>query len=499
MGTTTSIAINPNGFTTNSALTEALHRWHIPLTSIFCDGRWVTPSEEALIDPIAIINPATETCIAHVPNVTNNDINAVCQSARNALSRWRKTSLDTRLGIMTRMLEYLRAMRESLIAVEVTELGAPIQFTRKTHVDLQYRRIETFCSLAHRALEPEVLTGATVYRHPIGVVAAITPWNYPLGQLIQKVIPALLMGNTVIIKPSSLTPISAYFLIEAFRLAELPAGVLNLITGTGSRVGEILANHPMIDMVSFTGSTTVGQKIGTQATQHLKRITLELGGKSAYIWLPSSDYSGALPKLISSIFYNSGQTCTSLSRLIVPRCDLSKIEALVTRAAECLRVGNPWDETTDLGPVASKAQFDRIAHAIANGQTQGARLLTGGTLNQSPGYWIAPTIFSDIQPTMDLAQEEIFGPVLSILSYDTIDEAIALANHSRYGLSAAVFGPKELALDVARQLETGNVFINGAPRDLAAPMGGFKYSGIGVEGGLWGLWAFTQQQSIFGA
>ncbi len=402
-----------------------------------------------------------------------------------------------RIALMRRMLGVFETMKDEIVALEALELGAPVSFSAFSHCGRQYGRIRVFLEAAESLRLEEKGGRSTVLREPLGVVACITPWNYPLGQIVQKVVPALLMGNTVVLKPSSHTPLTAALFVEAFRLAGFPPGVINLIQGSGRVIGEILSTHPEVDMVSFTGSTKVGSGIAARAAATVKKVSLELGGKSACIWLKSPDYRGGLPKLVSSIFMNSGQTCTSLSRLLVPGEDLGRIEPMLVEAASSLRMGDPADPRTDIGPLAFRAHYENVKRYIALGAEEGARLLCGGgARGLEKGFFVEPTVFSDVSPQMRIAREEIFGPVLCVIPYGTVDEAVNIANDSVYGLSGAVFGEREAALAVARRLKTGNVYVNSAGRDETAPFGGWRQSGHGREGGLSGLVEFSQTKTI---
>lgn len=463
--------------------------------ALYIDGRWV-PSHGS--SGIAVENPATLETFAHVPAADTTDVDRAVRAARAAQEAWQATPLSSRIERMQRMLERFKSWRETIIALEADELGAPVSFGAQAHCDYQFERIASYIELASRVELETPFARSTVYREPIGVVACLTPWNYPLGQIVQKMIPAVLMGNTVVVKPSQLTPLTAYLLFDAFDKAGFPPGVVNLVTGKGADLGRYICTHPEVDMVSFTGSTRVGIELSQLALGSVKRISLELGGKSPYIWLPSESYEAALPKLLGSIFLNSGQTCTSLSRLLVPKRDLKRIEPLLVEAVSRLRVGDPKDPSTDIGPVSSRAQFEKITRYIRLGLEEGARLLVGGVPdNPDRGYYIAPTVFSDVSNSMRIAQEEIFGPVLCVIAYDTIDEAVALANDTVYGLNAAVFGPREQAVAVAKRLKSGNVYVNNGPRDLTAPFGGYKQSGLGREGGLYGLLEFTELKTVY--
>lgn len=339
---------------------------------------------------------------------------------------------------------------------------------------------------------------STVYREPVGVVGCITPWNYPLGQVVQKVIPALLMGNTVVLKPSQHTPLSCYLMADAFDRAGFPKGIFNMVTGRGAEVGDAMATHPMIDMISFTGSTSGGIQVARQALGTVKRITLELGGKSPDIFLSMDDYDTAIRCCFNSIFLNSGQTCTALSRLIIPKSEEAKIEARLAAIVKEYTVGDPADHSVKVGPLASLSQYRKVRSYIEKGLSEGARLLAGGVPDAPVrGYYVEPTIFTGCTMDMTIARDEIFGPVLCVFTYETEDEAVALANDTRYGLNAAVYGPKERAVAVAKKIRAGNVYINDSPRDTAAPFGGYKESGLGREGGVYGMLEFTQQKALF--
>lgn len=466
-----------------------------PFTQNYINGRWVTPASGRYLD---VVNPATLEHFAQVPDSCTDDIDAAAEAAAEALESWENTPSNERIALMEKFLAFFQAKHDDIIRLEAEELGAPISFGTVAHCEYQYARVASYINAAKKLAETETFEKSTVRREPVGVVACITPWNYPLGQVVQKVVPALLAGNTVVLKPSQHTPLTAVLMVKSFEQAGFPAGTVNLVQGRGSQLGDALGTHPKVDMVSFTGSTSVGVRLAQNALRTVKRISLELGGKSPYVWLKSDDYTAALPKLFSSIFLNSGQTCTALSRLLVPEEDLEKIKMLLLAHIGELTVGDPKDPATKLGPVASAAQFAKINEYIRLGLSEGAELLTGGeTTDASNGYYIRPTIFTNVKNSMRIAQEEIFGPVLSIITYKTEEEALAIANDTVYGLNAAVFGPKEKALAFARRIKAGNVYINDAPRDVTAPFGGYKESGIGREGGIEGIKEFTQLKTIY--
>lgn len=468
-------------------------------TKLYIDGAWVTPKATQQIE---VLNPATQQVIAAVPAASAADTDVAVQAAYKALPNWAATPLADRIKLMDLFLVKLKELGDDMTMAITQELGSPVAFSKAIQVDYQYVRIASYIELAAKAPLVEKLPQSTVYRDPVGVVACITPWNYPLGQIVQKVIPAVLMGNTVVLKPSQHTPLAAYYLTEAFHRAGFPKGVVNLVTGRGGEVGNALTDHPLVSMISFTGSTSAGVSVSQRALATMKRISMELGGKSPMIILPGTDgdsLAAAVTTCFNSIFLNSGQTCTALSRLLVPKAELDKIEKALLAAVPTYTVGDPLDPASKLGPMASKNQYDTVKKYIATGVEEGARLLCGGDLPEDKGYYIAPTIFSNVKNDMVIAQEEIFGPVLCVITYDTIDEAIAIANDTPYGLNAAVWGEKQQAIQVARRVKSGNVYINDGPRDVAAPFGGFKESGIGREGGLDGLLEFTEPQALFDA
>ena len=461
----------------------------------YINGKWVASDTDALIE---VENPATLEHFAKVPDGTVTDVDSAVEAAHEALDAWRDVPMAERIALMTAMLTHFEAMRDEIIDLEVKELGAPVRFTTATHCDYQFVRIRSYIEAAKTLVLQEPYALSTVYREPVGVVACVTPWNYPLGQIVQKVVPAILMGCTVVLKPSQHTPLTAFLLADAFDKAGFPAGVFNLVSGRGSALGDRLATHPLVDMVSFTGSTRVGTMLAQKALQTVKHVSLELGGKSPCVWLKSEDYRPALPKLVSSIFMNSGQTCTSLSRLLVPRDDLATVEGLLVEAVKALKVGDPTDKTMDLGPLSSAAQFEKVRDYIKLGLEEGARMIVGEVpTDMTHGYYVKPVVFSDVSNQMRIAREEIFGPVLCVIPYDDEAEALKIANDTPYGLSACVFGPKDKAIAMARQIHAGNVYINDAPRDVTAPFGGYKESGLGREGGVAGLLEFTQQKAIF--
>ena len=462
---------------------------------IYINGQWVPGSTGQFID---VENPATREIFAKVPAGNAKDVDAAAKAAHRALPVWSATPLEERISLMKRFLEIFRSQEDELINITVKELGSPYTFTKTAQVEYQYTRTQSYIDLAPKVPLVEHMAASTVYREPVGVIGCITPWNYPLGQVIQKVIPALLMGNTVILKPSQHTPLSSYWLADAFEKANFPKGVFNLVTGRGGEVGDAMATHPLINMISFTGSTSGGINVGKNALTGLKHISLELGGKSPYIILKGSNHEEAIRLCFNSIFLNSGQTCTAFSRLLIPKSEQSVIEKKLIEIAKEYTTGNPEDPSTKLGPLASLRQYEKVKSYIKSGIQEGARLLYGTVPeNSNNGYYISPAIFTCVTSEMSIAKDEIFGPVLCVFPYETEEEAIRIANDTRYGLNAGVYGEKEKAIAVAKKIEAGNIYINASPRDTSAPFGGYKQSGLGREGGIYGMIEFTQQKALF--
>ena len=462
---------------------------------IYINGQWVPGSTGQFID---VENPATREIFAKVPAGNAKDVDAAAKAAHRALPVWSATPLEDRISLMKRFLEIFSSQEDELIDITVKELGSPYTFTKTAQVEYQYTRTQSYIDLAPKVPLVEHMAASTVYREPVGVIGCITPWNYPLGQVIQKVIPALLMGNTVILKPSQHTPLSSYWLADAFEKANFPKGVFNLVTGRGGEVGDAMATHPLINMISFTGSTSGGINVGKNALTGLKHISLELGGKSPYIILKGSNHEEAIRLCFNSIFLNSGQTCTAFSRLLIPKSEQSVIEKKLIELAKEYTPGNPEDPSTKLGPLASLRQYEKVKNYIESGIQEGAHLLYGTVPeNSNKGYYISPAIFTCVTSEMSIARDEIFGPVLCVFPYETEEEAIRIANDTSYGLNAGVYGEKEKAIAIAKKIEAGNIYINASPRDTSAPFGGYKQSGLGREGGIYGMIEFTQQKALF--
>ncbi len=451
-------------------------------------GEWVSPDGSETID---VINAATEEVIGRVPSGTAQDVDRAVAAARATFESWSRVPLDERVALCTAVSLRLQERQEELAALISQEMGAPITFAMMVQTALP---IMTFASMAHLAEQipwEQWLGNSLIVREPVGVLGAITPWNYPLHQVAAKLAPAMVAGCTVVLKPSEVTPLSAFVLAEIFEEVGVPAGVLNVVTGFGPVVGEAIAAHPGVDMVSFTGSTRAGRRVSEVASATVKKVALELGGKSPNIILDDADLERAVVNGIEKCFMNSGQTCSALTRMLVPRPLLGAVEQIAAAAAGMTVLGDPIDPETQLGPLASAVQRDRVRSYIDAGIAEGARLIAGGT--EAPdgldrGYYVRPTVFSDVTPEMRIAREEIFGPVLAIQPYDDEEDAIRIANSSDYGLAGGVYSASEArAIAVARRLRTGQVEINGAAFNPLAPFGGYKQSGHGRELGPYGI------------
>ena len=469
----------------------------IERTQLYIGGRWVAPSSSATHE---VTDSNTGLPWARVPAGTEADADAAVAAARAAFEGWSQTSAAARADAVQRIAEGLKARSAELAQAIATEVGMPLKLSTLVQVGGPLAAWSAYAELA-RTFAFEARVGhSLVVREPVGVVAAITPWNYPLNQITLKVAPALAAGCTVVLKPSEVAPINAFILAEVIDAAGLPPGVFNLITGPGPVVGERLAVHPEVDMVSFTGSTRAGKRVSELGAQTVKRIALELGGKSASILLDDADLEKAVKASVANCFMNSGQTCAAWTRLLVPRHQLDTVRTLARAAAEGFTMGSAFAEGVKLGPLVSALQRERVLGYIQRGLEEGAELVTGGTeppVGAGEGYFVRPTVFVVNDPRATLAQEEVFGPVLTILPYDTEADAIRIANDSIYGLAGAVWaGSDARAMAVARRLRTGQVDINGGRWNPMAPFGGYKQSGHGRENGVYGLEEFLEYKAM---
>ncbi|MCF0089378.1 MULTISPECIES: aldehyde dehydrogenase family protein [unclassified Streptomyces] len=454
---------------------------------IYVDGAW---RPAAGPDPIEVVNPADEQVLAHVPAGTAEDVDAAVRAARAALPAWAATEPAERAARLTALRDRLAARAEEIAETVTAELGAPPKLSQTVHAALPVAVAGSYAELAAAHAFEERLGNSTVLHEPVGVVGAITPWNYPLHQIVAKVAPALAAGCTVVLKPAEDTPLTAQLFAEAVDEAGVPAGVFNLVTGLGPVAGQALAEHEGVDMVSFTGSTAVGRRIGATAGAAVKRVALELGGKSANVILPGADLSRAVNVGVANVMSNSGQTCSAWTRMLVHREDYEQAVELAAEAAA------KYGER--IGPVVSARQRDRVRGYIEKGLAEGARLVTGGPeAPRERGYYVRPTVFADVRPDMTIAQEEIFGPVLCLLAYEDTEDALRIANGTEYGLAGAVWAAEEAeAVAFARRLETGQVDINGGRFNPLAPFGGYKRSGVGRELGPHGLAEYLQTKSF---
>jgi aldehyde dehydrogenase (NAD+) len=464
---------------------------------LYVGGKWVTPSGTGTI---VVRNPATEQELGRIPAGSAEDALAAVAEARSASGAWSETPRDERAALLGRLHRGLLDRGEEVAAVITAEVGMPLKLSRRIQAGLPAAVTESCARLLDDFPFEERIGNSLVVKEPVGVVACITPWNYPLHQVVAKVVPALAAGCAVVLKPSELAPLSAFILAEIMHDAGVPAGVFNLVTGTGGVVGEALAAHPDVDMVSFTGSTGAGKRVAELAARSVKRVSLELGGKSAGVILEDADLALAVKGVVAGCFLNSGQTCNAVTRMLVPESLYDRAAALAVETARGYAVGDPCDERTRIGPLISARQRDRVREYIRRGIADGAELLCGGPdapEGMATGFYVKPTVFGRVGAGMTIAREEIFGPVLSIMTYRDEDEAVRIANDTDYGLSGAVWsGDEERALRLARRMRTGQVDINGGAFNVLAPFGGCRQSGYGRELGRYGLEEFLTVKSF---
>jgi len=464
---------------------------------LYIDGKWVNPVGEGVFE---VTDSASEEVIATVPQGAVDDIDAAVAAARAAFPAWSATTKDERAGYLAKISAGLDERSDELANTIAREVGMPLFLANLIQVGLPKANFGVAAQLLDSYEFETTVGNSLVVREPVGVVGAITPWNYPLHQIALKVAPALAAGNTVVLKPSEVAPINAFILAEIIAAAGLPAGVFNLVTGAGPVVGEALAAHPDVDMVSFTGSTRAGKRVSEVASATVKKVALELGGKSPNVILDDADFAKAVADGVGKCYLNSGQTCTALTRMIVPRERLAEVEEIAVAAAAKFAPAHPTEGKSMLGPLVSDVQRERVRGFIQTGIDEGAKLLTGGVdapdgLDQ--GYYVQPTIFSEVTPDMTIFREEIFGPVLSIVPYDTEDEAVELANDTIYGLAGGVWaGDADRAKAVARRIRAGQIEVNGGAFNVMAPFGGYKQSGLGREAGTFGLEEFLEVKSL---
>jgi aldehyde dehydrogenase (NAD+) len=470
---------------------------------LYIDGAWVPSAGTGSIDVYDSTNGET---IASIPAGTAADVDKAVAAARKAFATWSLTSPEERSKVLTRIAEGLGARVDEIATVVTREAGMPKWLSQIIQAGLPINSFNTAAQLAETYQYEETLGSSLVVKEPVGVVGAITPWNYPLHQIAAKVAYAIGAGCTVVLKPSEVAPIDAFILAEVINDAGLPAGVFNLVTGTGPDVGEAIAAHPGVDMVSFTGSTRAGKRVAEVASQTLKRVALELGGKSANVLLPDLDdeaFEKAVRDGVGKAYLNSGQTCTALTRMLVPTDRLADAERFAAdEVATKFQPSDPFADGAMLGPLSSQAQVERVTSYIQKGIDEGAKLVVGGPERPQgeglgSGYYVQPTVFSEVRNDMTIAQEEIFGPVLSIIAYEDEEQAAEIANDSAYGLSGGVWsGDPEKAKAFARKIRTGQIEVNGGAFNPSAPFGGFKNSGYGREYGPFGFDEFLELKSM---
>lgn len=474
-------------------MTKAYNKFYI-------NGEWIQPAER---DTLEVINPATEEAFATISMGTANDVHAAALAARAAFPSWSKSDVKDRLEVINNIIKGMKARGDELAMAISNEMGAPMGLAKTAQLGAGMGHFMAVVPILENFSFEEVRGTTKIVKEPAGVCGFITPWNWPLNQIACKVAPALAAGCTIILKPSEIAPVSAYILAEIIAEAGLPPGVFNMVNGDGLHVGAAISSHPEVDVVSFTGSTRAGREVAKNAADGIKRVTQELGGKSANVILNDvADFTKAVSSGVAGCFGNSGQSCNAPTRMLVPMERMAEAMEIAKAAAAKATVGDPLSETTRLGPVVSAAQFDKIQGLIKDAVEEGAELVAGGLGRPEgleKGYFVKPTVFGNVHNAMGIATEEVFGPVLTIIGYESDEQAIEIANDTEYGLSGYVSGEQAHAEQVAKQIRTGMVHINGAPTDINAPFGGYKKSGNGREWGLEGFEEFLETKAIMGA
>ena len=465
--------------------------------AFFIGGTWLpSTGREAL----AVIDPSTEQQVSAVPAGTAEDVDAAVVAARAAFDPWSVTTPADRAAFLSAAADALEARTDEIALLITTEMGTPLAFSKAVQVGNPVRVLRSYATILADYSFEEQIANSLVVKEPIGVVGAITPWNYPLHQVVAKVAAALAAGCTVVLKPSEVAPLSAFALAEVFAEIGLPAGVFNLVTGLGPVVGEAIVAHPDVDMVSFTGSTAAGKRVMAVGAETVKKVALELGGKSAFVVLDDADLAKAVKIGLANCFINGGQTCTAWTRMLVPAARYDEALELIRAAVTKYPVGPPTDESSRIGPLANAHQFEKVVGFIEQAVADGATLVAGGPERPAgldTGFYVLPTVLGGVVPGSRVEQEEVFGPVLAVIAYDTEDEAVEIANGTPYGLSGGVFsGDQERAVAVARRMRTGMVDVNGGRFNPLAPFGGYKQSGNGRELGEYGLEEFLEIKSL---
>lgn len=465
----------------------------------YINGEWVESTGSETMD---VINPATEEVIGSISMGTEEDLNRAVKAARDAFPSFSQTSKEYRIELLEKIADEYEKRKDELIEVMTEELGAPLSISKNVHYMMGHSHFKQAAQELRDFSFTEKRGDSTIMKETIGVSGLITPWNFPTNQTSTKIASAFAAGSPVVLKPAELTPYAAMMLADIFGAAGLPKGAFNLVNGTGEVIGNGISSHPDIDFVSFTGSGAVGQKVMENAAETIKKVALELGGKSPMVVLEDADIKKAAKAAVSHIAMNTGQVCTAATRILVPNSIKKQFEEAVIEVLPKFPVGDPQQKETFTGPLVSKKQWDRVQGYIEKGSDEGARLLTGGTGKPDgleKGYFVKPTVFTDVKNDMVIAQEEIFGPVMSIISYDTVEEAIEIANDTVYGLAGYVIGEDSITLQkVASSIRAGQITINRANPDFAAPFGGFKQSGIGREWGRYGIEEYLEAKAIMG-
>ena len=465
----------------------------------YIDGEWIDSTNSTVID---VINPATEKVFGQISDGTKEDVDKAVKAARKAFPSFSTTTVEERIALLHRIAEEYEKRKDDIVRTVTAELGVPLKISEKSHYQMGLEHFQQAAKELETFIFEEQRGGTLIRKEPIGVSGLITPWNFPTNQTSTKLASAFAAGCSVVLKPSELTPFAAVILAEVFEAAGVPKGVFNLVNGTGEAVGNSISSHPDIDFISFTGSGVTGQKITENAAKTVKKVALELGGKSPMIVLDDMDMKEAAKKAVSNVTFNSGQVCTLASRTIIPSSKEEEFIKAVEEVIANIEVGSPENENSTLGPLISEQQFDRVQSYIQKGIDEGATLTAGGLGKPNgleTGYYVKPTVFTNVRNNMTIAQEEIFGPVMSVLTYDTLDEAIEIANDTIYGLAGYVLGNNEEKLKkVASSIRAGRIAVNNGSNDYSAPFGGYKQSGIGREWGDYGIEEYLEVKSIVG-